>query len=289
MGGAGYDFDPHGNSHSGDADSGESHSKDPHSREPLADNGHKLERVDSAKAVEPNASSRSTANLKIERRRKRPPGLFRMIWRQSGMERVQRILGLILGLIIIILGVLIAPLPGPFGLPIAVFGLVIALRSSYWARRVFIRFRRKYPRLGGYLRAMLRKRARFGVILWSMMLRTEHLVRRPFSGGRPVFLPFLRHKWFRARRQAKWLPISRLAARDPIAVVHLAVTAVPLQVLAVDPPGLSVETLSATHFPLPIPVPDPAKINQIPLADAELSAEPDAACSEDLRRSEVQS
>lgn len=248
MGGtAGYDSDSQGNTHSGNTHNGD---------------GHNHDGADSENAERPISGSKPTASVKPERRRKRPPGLFRMIWRQSGMERVQRILGLILGLIIIILGVLIAPLPGPFGLPIAVLGLVVALRSSYWARRVFVRFRRKYPRIGGYLRAMLRKRARFGVIMWSMMLRSEHLARRLFGGGRPVFLPSIRHKWFRARRKAKWLPLSRLASGDPIAVAHLAVTAVPLQVLDQDPPNPGAETLSVTHFPMPIPLPDPAKTSE---------------------------
>ena len=46
---------------------------------------------------------------------------------------------LIAGLAIVVLGVLIAPLPGPGGIPVIALGLVLVLRNSFWAKRQFIR------------------------------------------------------------------------------------------------------------------------------------------------------
>ena len=50
-----------------------------------------------------------------------------------------------MGWTIVAAGILIAPLPGPFGLPIALVGTVILLRNSADARRLFVRMRRRKP------------------------------------------------------------------------------------------------------------------------------------------------
>ena len=51
------------------------------------------------------------------------------------------------GCTIILLGLLIAPLPGPGGLPVMVLGGVLVLRNSADARRLFVRTKRRYPRM----------------------------------------------------------------------------------------------------------------------------------------------
>lgn len=65
------------------------------------------------------------------------------------------------------LGVLIAPLPGPLGLPIMLAGGIILLRNSADARRLFARAKRRaHPRLrplverfdGWRMRARVRRR-----------------------------------------------------------------------------------------------------------------------------------
>jgi len=51
------------------------------------------------------------------------------------------------GCTIILLGLLIAPLPGPGGLPVMLLGGVLVLRNSADARRLFVRGKRRYPRM----------------------------------------------------------------------------------------------------------------------------------------------
>ena len=67
-----------------------------------------------------------------------------------------------LGVAVIALGVLIAPLPGPGGIPVIVVGLMILLRNSFWAKRQFVRFQRAHPRtvFPSQARTTARSRAR---------------------------------------------------------------------------------------------------------------------------------
>ncbi len=51
------------------------------------------------------------------------------------------------GCTIMLLGVLIAPLPGPGGRPVLLLGGVLVLRNSADARRLFVRGKRRYPRI----------------------------------------------------------------------------------------------------------------------------------------------
>src|SRR5262249_29487993 len=50
-----------------------------------------------------------------------------------------------LGWTVIGLGVVIAPLPGPFGLPVAAVGATILMRHSPPARRMFLRAKKRAP------------------------------------------------------------------------------------------------------------------------------------------------
>ncbi|MFN4289147.1 MAG: hypothetical protein ACK4E3_11700 [Brevundimonas sp.] len=97
------------------------------------------------------------------------------------MSRVWRMLRLALGVMIIALGILIAPLPGPFGLPLAVVGLMIVLRNSYWAKRQFIRAQQARPNWVYPFRRLMRRRPEFAPVIWQQMLRMERLVLRTES------------------------------------------------------------------------------------------------------------
>ena len=80
------------------------------------------------------------------------------------------------GLLIMLLGVLIAPLPGPFGLPISAVGLMIVLKNSFWAKRQFIRMQYARPGWVYPVRRLIRREPEFVPVMWQGMLRMERLL-----------------------------------------------------------------------------------------------------------------
>lgn len=98
-------------------------------------------------------------------------GLFRGLAR-----RVIRLAFMALGVLLVLLGILIAPLPGPFGLPVAVVGMVVILRNSYWAKRQFIRAQQARPKVFYPFRRLMRRRPEFAPVIWQQMLRMERLL-----------------------------------------------------------------------------------------------------------------
>lgn len=67
--------------------------------------------------------------------------------RTVSLARLRQLVLIGMGWTIIGLGVLIAPLPGPGGLPVVLLGGAILLRNSADARRLFVRMKRRHPRL----------------------------------------------------------------------------------------------------------------------------------------------
>lgn len=100
------------------------------------------------------------------------------------LRAVKRSALLIAGVLVVILGILVAPLPGPGGIPVIAFGLVLILRSSYWAKRQFIRAQYARPKWVYPFRRLLRKRPEFAPVFWQQALRAEKLVLR--RDGRPL-------------------------------------------------------------------------------------------------------
>jgi hypothetical protein len=90
--------------------------------------------------------------------------------------RLLRLLLTLIGVVIALLGVLIAPLPGPLGLPVTVVGLMLVLRNSFWARRRFVRMQHRHPRWLFPLRRLLRKDPEIFPVLWQQTLRVERLL-----------------------------------------------------------------------------------------------------------------
>jgi hypothetical protein len=84
-----------------------------------------------------------------------------------------------LGLLIVLAGVAIAPLPGPGGIPVIVVGLMIILRNSFKARRQFVRFHHAHPRLVYPIRRLLRRDPQVVALAWHNVLRMERLVLPP--------------------------------------------------------------------------------------------------------------
>jgi hypothetical protein len=62
------------------------------------------------------------------------------------LKRIMRLALMVLGGFLVLLGILIAPLPGPFGLPVSVVGMEMILRNSYWANRQFNRAQHARPK-----------------------------------------------------------------------------------------------------------------------------------------------
>ncbi|MDP1631276.1 MAG: PGPGW domain-containing protein [Caulobacter sp.] len=92
------------------------------------------------------------------------------------LARAMRSLLFILGLAIVAAGVLIAPLPGPGGLPVIVIGLMVTLRNSFWAKRQFIRFQRAHPKVVFPIRRLLRRDPEIIPMVWQQLLRMERVV-----------------------------------------------------------------------------------------------------------------
>jgi hypothetical protein len=92
------------------------------------------------------------------------------------VARVIRVLLAILGVLIVIAGILIAPLPGPGGLPVIVVGLMLILRNSFKARRQFVRFQHAHPKLVFPIRRLLRREPQVLSLFWQQALRIERLI-----------------------------------------------------------------------------------------------------------------
>ena len=92
------------------------------------------------------------------------------------LARLVRLALMALGVLVIIAGILISPLPGPLGLPVAVVGLMLVLRNSYWAKRQFIRMQQARPNWVFPFRRLMRKRPEFAPVFWQQILRIERLL-----------------------------------------------------------------------------------------------------------------
>jgi len=92
------------------------------------------------------------------------------------LARVARIVLLVLGGLLIIAGIVIAPLPGPLGVPLTVAGLMLVLRNSFKARKQFVRFQHAHPKLIFPLRRLLRREPEVFPVAWQQVLRIERIV-----------------------------------------------------------------------------------------------------------------
>ena len=95
---------------------------------------------------------------------------------RGGLLQVKRSAMMILGFLVIIAGILIAPLPGPGGIPVIALGLILVLRSSYTAKRLFIRAQYARPRWIYPFRRLLRKNPEIAPVFWQQALRAEKVV-----------------------------------------------------------------------------------------------------------------
>ena len=90
--------------------------------------------------------------------------------------RIKRVGMVLLGLVVILAGILIAPLPGPGGIPVIVVGVMIVLRNSFKARRQFVRLHRAYPKTLYPIRRLLRRDPEVVALFYHQTLRVERLL-----------------------------------------------------------------------------------------------------------------
>ncbi len=94
--------------------------------------------------------------------------------------RVARLLLIALGFLILLAGAVLTPLPGHVGLPLLVIGLMVVLRNSFQAKRRFIRWQRRHPKLIFPIRRLMRREPEILLVAWQQLLRSEKVVlRRP--------------------------------------------------------------------------------------------------------------
>ena len=65
----------------------------------------------------------------------------------------------VLGIILIIIGIITGPIPGPGGIFFAAPGLALVLKTSLWAKRRYVHFKRWQPKAGRWTDWMLRRRS----------------------------------------------------------------------------------------------------------------------------------
>jgi hypothetical protein len=92
------------------------------------------------------------------------------------LSRARRAGGVLAGLAIIAAGILIAPIPGPGGLPVIVVGVMVVLRNSYKARRQFVKLQRAHPKMVFPIRRLMRRDPEFIPVFWQQTLRVERLM-----------------------------------------------------------------------------------------------------------------
>ena len=92
------------------------------------------------------------------------------------VARVGRWLLLTLGGVIMLVGLILAPLPGHVGLPLLVIGLMIVLRNSFAAKRQFVRIQRAHPKMVFPIRRLMRREPEIVLVFWQQYLRVERLV-----------------------------------------------------------------------------------------------------------------
>ena len=90
--------------------------------------------------------------------------------------RIARWLLLALGGIVMLAGLILAPLPGHIGLPLLVVGLMIVLRNSFKARRRFVEFQKAHPKVVFPIRRLMRREPEIILVFWQQYLRVERLV-----------------------------------------------------------------------------------------------------------------
>ena len=112
--------------------------------------------------------------------------------------RIGRWLLLGLGGLIMLVGLVTAPLPGHVGLPLLVVGLMIVLRNSFKAKRQFLRIQHAHPNMVFPIRRLMRREPEILQVFWQQYLRVERLVL-----PRRIRFAVKSRRWFKLRARAR--------------------------------------------------------------------------------------
>lgn len=80
-------------------------------------------------------------------------------WYALGRSPTYRLVMAVVGFVLVIVSPLVGALPGPGGIFVFALGLSLILRSSLWAKRHYVVFKRKQPRIGHWTDWGLRRRS----------------------------------------------------------------------------------------------------------------------------------
>jgi len=64
-----------------------------------------------------------------------------------------------LGVLLIVIGIIVAPLPGPGGIFFIAPGLALVLKTSMWAKRHYVKLKRWQPKAGRWMDWALQRRS----------------------------------------------------------------------------------------------------------------------------------
>jgi len=78
-------------------------------------------------------------------------------WRHLGDTRLQRIVMMTIGIILVVISPIIAPLPGPWSIALFAAGFGMMLKASVWVKKRFVRFKKSYPKSGAWVDWGLRR------------------------------------------------------------------------------------------------------------------------------------
>ena len=79
-------------------------------------------------------------------------------WYALGRSPTYRLVMAIIGVVLLLVSPLVGALPGPGGIFVFAIGLGLILRSSLWAKRHYVVFKRKQPKIGHWTDWGLRRR-----------------------------------------------------------------------------------------------------------------------------------
>jgi len=83
------------------------------------------------------------------------------------------------GVVLILLSPLAGAIPGPGGIFVFAIGLAMVLKTSMWAKRRYVRFKRQQPKIGRWADWGLRRRS-------ALRRETQRKAREELEGPRPA-------------------------------------------------------------------------------------------------------